>query len=58
MVLAALERAELVVVEEATTFVPATYFDRLVASLDAPNEAPRLARAADAAARRKQIKAT
>jgi uncharacterized protein (DUF1778 family) len=57
MVLAALERAEQVVVEQATTVVPATYFDLLVASLDAPDEAPRLARAASAARQRGQIKA-
>lgn len=54
MVLAALERAENVVVEQATTVVPATYFDRFVASLDEPDEAPRLARAAR---RRRRIKA-
>jgi uncharacterized protein (DUF1778 family) len=49
MVLAALERAEELVVREATTVVPATYFDLLVASIDAPDEAPRLARAASEA---------
>lgn len=55
VVLAALERAESVVVEQATTVVPATYFDRLVASLDEPDDAPRLARAARAARRRRRI---
>jgi len=53
MVLAALERAERVVVEQATTVVPATYFDGLVAALDPPDEAPRLARAAVSTARRR-----
>jgi uncharacterized protein (DUF1778 family) len=57
MVLAALERAEIVVVEQATTVVPTAYFDQLVASLDEPDPAPRLARAASAARRRKRIKA-
>ncbi|MEA2370596.1 MAG: hypothetical protein QOH12_990 [Solirubrobacteraceae bacterium] len=54
MVLAALERAD---VEQATTVVPANYFDLFVASLDAPDEAPSLARAASAARRRRQITA-
>jgi uncharacterized protein (DUF1778 family) len=57
MVLAALERAESVVVERATTVVAAEYFDQLVASLDQPDEAPRLARAARAARRRRRIAA-
>ncbi len=57
MVLAALARAEGVVVEYATTVVPATYFDELVTALDAPDDAPRLARAAGTAGRRRQIKA-
>jgi len=58
IVLAALERAEGVVVEQATTVVPASYFDGLLASLDEPDEAQRLAGAASAARRRRQIKAT
>jgi len=57
MVLAALERAEAVVVEQATTVVPTAYFDRLVASLDEPEKAPRLARAVRAARRRRRITA-
>lgn len=56
MVLAALERAETVVVEQATTVVPTAYFDRLVASLDEAEDAPRLARAAGSARRRRRIK--
>lgn len=57
MVLAALERADSVVVERATTVVPATYFDQLVASLDQPDEAARLERAARAARRQARITA-
>ena len=57
MVLAALQRAESVVAEQATTVVPASYFDRLIASLDEPDDAPGLARAADSARRREQITA-
>ncbi len=57
MVLAALERAGSVVTEQATTVVPATYFDRLLASLDEPDEAPQLACAAGAARRRARITA-
>jgi uncharacterized protein (DUF1778 family) len=40
IVAAALERAESVVAQLATTIVPATYFDRLLASLDDPEQAP------------------
>ncbi|MDO8185976.1 DUF1778 domain-containing protein [Conexibacter sp. JD483] len=57
LVLAALERAEAVVVEQVTTVVPAAYFDRLAASLDEVDEMPRLARAARAARGRKRISA-
>lgn len=57
VVLAALDRAELVVSERASMVVPTDYFDRLVASLDTPEEAPRLARAARRAREHKQIKA-
>lgn len=57
IVLAALERAESVVVERATTVVAADYFDQLVASLDQPDEASRLARAARTARRRRRIAA-
>lgn len=57
MVLAALERAEAVVVERATTVVPSEYFDQLAASLDEPDDAPRLARAARTARRRRRIAA-
>jgi uncharacterized protein (DUF1778 family) len=57
VVLAALDRAETVVSERAATVVPADYFDRLLSSLDEPEHAPALARAAHAARRRKRIKA-
>jgi uncharacterized protein (DUF1778 family) len=57
VVLAALERAEIVVTERAATVVPADYFDRLVGSLDDPDEASGLARAGRAARRRKRITA-
>jgi uncharacterized protein (DUF1778 family) len=57
VVLAALDRAEIVVTERASTVVPADYFDRLVSSLDEPDKAPRLTRAARRARQRKRIKA-
>jgi uncharacterized protein (DUF1778 family) len=57
VVLAALDRADILVTERASTLVSATYFDRLVASLDEPADAPRLERAAREAKRRRRIKA-
>jgi uncharacterized protein (DUF1778 family) len=57
VVLAALDRAEIVVTERATTLVPTDYFDRLLSSLDVAEEAPRLARAARRARKRERIKA-
>jgi uncharacterized protein (DUF1778 family) len=56
VVLAALDRADILVRER--TVVPAAYFDQLVASLDEPEHAPGLARAAAAVARRRRIKST
>jgi hypothetical protein len=57
MVLAAFKRTETVVVEQATTtVVPATYFDLLLESMDEPEDALRLARAARTAQRRRRIK--
>ncbi|MHB8240462.1 MAG: type II toxin-antitoxin system TacA family antitoxin [Solirubrobacteraceae bacterium] len=56
VVLAALDRAEILVREQASTVVPAVYFDELVASLDEPEEAPRLAQAARKARRSRRIK--
>jgi len=58
VVLAALDRADILVREQASTVVPGAYFDQLVASLDEPGEAPGLARAAAAARRRGRIKPT
>ena len=55
VVLAALDRADVLVRERASTVVPAAYFDRLIVSLDQPDEAPGLARAATAARRRGRI---
>jgi uncharacterized protein (DUF1778 family) len=49
VVLAALERAETVFSEHASTLTPSRYFDQLLASLDEADAAPRLARAARAA---------
>lgn len=58
VVLAALDRADITVRDQASTVVPATYFDQLVASLDEPEEAPKLARAAREAERHRRIKGT
>lgn len=55
VVLAALDRADILVSERASTVVPAVYFDQLVASLDQSDEAPGLARAAMRAKRRRRI---
>jgi uncharacterized protein (DUF1778 family) len=57
VILAALDRAETVVTERASTVVPADYFDRLLSTLDEPDPAPRLARAARTARKRQRIKA-
>lgn len=57
VVTAAVQRAEEVVSERASTVVPAAYFDRLVASLDEPDGASGLARAVHGARRRPRIKA-
>lgn len=57
VVLAALDRADVLVSERASTVVPAAYFDRLVASLDEPEDAPQLTHAVLKARRRMRIKA-
>lgn len=57
VVLAALDRADAVVRDQASTVVSAAYFDRLLASLDEPDEAPRLARAARKAQSSRRVKA-
>lgn len=48
---AAVERAEEVIAAATTTVVPADYFDDLLAALDEPDDAPRLAEAAKRARR-------
>lgn len=58
VVLAALGRADSLVREQASTVIPAAYFDQLVASLDEPEDALRLARAARKVERRRRIKPT
>jgi uncharacterized protein (DUF1778 family) len=58
VVLAALDRADILVRERASTVVPAAYFDKLLVSLERPDEAPRLAQAATKAERRRRIKRT
>jgi uncharacterized protein (DUF1778 family) len=55
VVLAALDRADILVSEQASTVVPAAYFDHLLASLDQPEEAPRLAHAVTETKRRRRI---
>jgi uncharacterized protein (DUF1778 family) len=52
---AAVERAEEIVGAQMSTTVPAEYFDRLVAALDAPDRAPTLSKAARRASRRPRI---
>jgi uncharacterized protein (DUF1778 family) len=56
VVTAAIQRAEAIVSERASTSLPADYFDRLLGSLDEPDSAPALERAALRAARRSRIK--
>jgi uncharacterized protein (DUF1778 family) len=57
VVLAALDRADVLMREQASTVVPATYFDQFVASLDTSEAAPRLAQAAKALKQRRRINA-
>jgi len=57
VVLAALDRADIVVRDMTSTVVPAAYFDQLLASLDEPDEAPRLLRAVRDADRHGRLKA-
>lgn len=56
VVLAALDRADSVISDSSSTVVPGAYFDRLLAALDRPDEAPRLERAARDAQRRGRVK--
>lgn len=55
MVDAAVERADELIAQHTTTIVPADYFDALLATLDEPDPAPRLAKAAADAKRRRRI---
>jgi len=57
MVGAAVERADEIIAEATTTTVPADYFDVLLAALDEPAQAPRLAQAAKRARRSPRISA-
>ncbi len=56
VVTAAVQRAAAIVSERASTSMPADYFDRLLGSLDEPDSAPALERAARRSARRPRIK--
>jgi uncharacterized protein (DUF1778 family) len=56
LVTAAIQRAEAIVSERVSTSLPPDYFDRLLGSLDEPDSAPALKRAALRAARRSRIK--
>jgi uncharacterized protein (DUF1778 family) len=55
MVGAAVERADEIIAAATTTVVPADYFDGLLAALDEPDSAPRLAQAAKRARRSARI---
>ena len=56
VVAAALDRADAVISAHDTTTVPTSYFDRLLAALDTPDDAPTLQRAAQGSARRPRIR--
>lgn len=56
MVNAAVDRADEIISQAATTTVPAGYFDALLAALDDAEPAPRLAGAAHKAARNKRVR--
>jgi uncharacterized protein (DUF1778 family) len=53
---AAVEKADALIAESTVTPVPAEYFDRLLTSIDEADPAPRLARAAADARRRRRIR--
>jgi len=57
MVGAAVERAEEVIAAATTTVVPADYFDGLLAALDEPEPAARLAKAAKRSRRAPRVAA-
>jgi uncharacterized protein (DUF1778 family) len=57
MVSAAVERAEAVIADHASTVVPSDYFDQLLSALDeGPESSPRLAAAARRSRRRPRIR--
>ncbi|MGH8949143.1 MAG: DUF1778 domain-containing protein [Acidimicrobiia bacterium] len=56
MVTAAVDRAQDVISQVATTTVPADFFDDLLAALDEAESAPRLSRAAKDASRNRRIR--
>lgn len=47
LVRAAVDRADEIIASSMVTVVPASYFDRLLAALDEPDDTPRLADAAN-----------
>lgn len=55
VVTAAVQRAGAIVAAEVSTAMPADYFDRLLTSLEAPDSAPKLQRAARRAARHPRL---
>ncbi|MBI2324383.1 MAG: DUF1778 domain-containing protein [Chloroflexi bacterium] len=55
MVAAATEKATQVITARTTTVLPSEYFDRLLSAIDDADRAPRLARAAKRAHRRRRI---
>ena len=57
MVGAAVDRADEIIAATTTTVVPADYFDSLLAALDEPAPAPRLARAAKRSRRAARVAA-
>lgn len=56
MVDAAVDRADEIISQAATTTVPADYFDALLAALDDAESVPRLSSAVGKAARNKRIR--
>lgn len=55
LVSVAVERADAIIAESTTTVVPSRYFDELLAALDTPEPAPRLAKAAKQVRRQPRI---
>jgi uncharacterized protein (DUF1778 family) len=57
IVSAAVDRADDIIAAATTTTAPADYFDELLAALDSPAPAPRLAKAAKQARRHGRVQA-